>query len=143
MDIEVTAENAHGSVTFQRYTVNFRSIFTAVKRLLQMPEISFPISPNWSLTAAEFPYFHIRVRWARANFSDPTNTFGRVFADAKEKHGMRYTPYGGLAQVTKWGRLKLVALNLKKLEIYLRKDCRCPLLYATFIRFGVLDFLCA
>ena len=28
-------------------------------------------------------------------------TVERVFADAKEKHGMRYTPYRGLAQVTK------------------------------------------
>ena len=39
----------------------------------------------------------------------------RVFADAKEKHAMRYTPYRGLAQVTNWVRLKFVAMNLKKL----------------------------
>lgn len=30
----------------------------------------------------------------------------RVFADAKEKHGMRYTQYRGLAQVTNWVKLK-------------------------------------
>lgn len=47
-------------------------------------------------------------------------TIERVFADAKEKHGMRYTPYRGLAQVTKWVRLKFVALNLKKLVIHLK-----------------------
>ena len=29
-------------------------------------------------------------------------TIERVFADAKEKHAMRYTQYRGLAQVTNW-----------------------------------------
>ena len=37
----------------------------------------------------------------------------RVFADAKEKHGMRYTQYRGLAQVTNWVKLKFAAMNLK------------------------------
>ena len=37
----------------------------------------------------------------------------RVFADAKEKHGMRYTQYRGLALVTNWVKLKFVAMNLK------------------------------
>ncbi len=39
----------------------------------------------------------------------------RVFADAKEKHAMRYTPYTGLAQVNNWVKLKFAAMNLKKL----------------------------
>lgn len=38
----------------------------------------------------------------------------RVFADAKEKHAMRYTPYTGLAQVSNRVRLKFAAMNLKK-----------------------------
>ena len=38
----------------------------------------------------------------------------RVFADAKEKHAMRYTPYTGLAQVSNWVRLKFATKNLKK-----------------------------
>lgn len=38
-----------------------------------------------------------------------------MFADAKEKHGMRYTQYRGLAQVTNWVKLKFAAMNLKKL----------------------------
>ena len=42
-------------------------------------------------------------------------TIERVFADAKEKHAMRYTPYRGLAQVTKWVKLKFACMNLKKL----------------------------
>lgn len=37
----------------------------------------------------------------------------RVFADAKEKHAMRYTPYRGLTQVTNWVKLKFACLNLK------------------------------
>lgn len=41
-------------------------------------------------------------------------TIERVFADAKEKHAMRYTPYRGLAQVSIWVRLKFAAMNLKK-----------------------------
>lgn len=45
-------------------------------------------------------------------------TIERVFADAKEKHGMRYTPYRGLAQVTNWVRLKFAAMNLKKYAIH-------------------------
>lgn len=39
----------------------------------------------------------------------------RVFADAKEKHGMRYTQYRSLTQVTNWVKLKFAAMNLKKL----------------------------
>lgn len=41
-------------------------------------------------------------------------TIERVFADAKEQHGMRYTRYTGLAQVKNWVKLKFVAMNLKK-----------------------------
>ena len=41
-------------------------------------------------------------------------TIERVFADAKENHGMRYTRYTGLAQVTNWVKLKFAAMNLKK-----------------------------
>ena len=42
-------------------------------------------------------------------------TIERTFADAKEKHAMRYTQYRGLAQVTNWVKLKFAAMNLKKL----------------------------
>ena len=41
-------------------------------------------------------------------------TIERVFADAKEKHGLRYTRYTGLAQVRNWVKLKFAAMNLKK-----------------------------
>ena len=42
-------------------------------------------------------------------------TIERVFADAKEKHAMRYTHMRGLTRVTQWVRLKFAAMNLKKL----------------------------
>ena len=42
----------------------------------------------------------------------------RVFADAKERHDMRYTQYRGLAQVTNWVKLKFAAMNLKKLATW-------------------------
>ena len=42
-------------------------------------------------------------------------TIERVFADAKEKHAMRYTHHRGLTRVSSWVRLKYAAMNLKKL----------------------------
>ena len=45
-------------------------------------------------------------------------TIERVFADAKEKHAMRYTHHRGLARVSAWVRLKYAAMNLKKLAIW-------------------------
>ena len=45
-------------------------------------------------------------------------TIERVFADAKEKHAMRYTHHSGLAAVTRWVRLKYAAMNLKKMAIW-------------------------
>ena len=55
-------------------------------------------------------------------------TIERVFADAKEKHGMRYTLYRGLAQVSKWVRLKFAAMNLKKLVRWKALRTSFPLL---------------
>ena len=48
-------------------------------------------------------------------YSMRKETIERVFADAKEKHAMRYTHHRGLARVTSWVRLKYAAMNLKKL----------------------------
>ena len=48
-------------------------------------------------------------------YSKRKETVERVFADAKEKHAMRYTHHRGLAHVTNWVRLKYAAMNLKKL----------------------------
>ena len=42
----------------------------------------------------------------KALYEKRKETIERVFADAKEKHGMRFTAYRGLTQVTNWVRLK-------------------------------------
>ena len=47
-------------------------------------------------------------------------TIDRVFADAKEKHAMRYTHHRGLARVSAWVRLKYATMNLKKIVIWKR-----------------------
>ena len=49
-------------------------------------------------------------------------TIERVFADAKEKHAMRYAQYRGLAQVTNWVKLKFAATNLHKLANWKWKE---------------------
>ena len=56
-------------------------------------------------------------------------TIERAFADAKEKHGMRYTHLRGLARVTSWVRLKFAAMNLKKLAIW---SCKAPVFHDSF-----------
>ncbi len=48
-----------------------------------------------------------------------SQTIERVFADAKEKHAMRYTYYRGLKPVTNWVKLKFASMNLKKLALWL------------------------
>lgn len=58
-------------------------------------------------------------------------TIERVFADAKEKYAMRYTPYRGLAQVTNWVRLKFAAMNLKKYAVH-RWKRRNPYVFFRF-----------
>ena len=62
-------------------------------------------------------------------------TIERVFADAKEKHGMRYTHHRGLAQVTAWVRLKFAAMNLKKLAVWSWRTPSFPSLCAFFFSY--------
>ena len=58
---------------------------------------------------------HIRVN---ANIK---NKIEIVFADAKDKHAMRYTPYRGLAQVINLVRPKFATMNLRKLA---KRKCK-------------------
>lgn len=55
-------------------------------------------------------------------YSLRSRTIERVFADAKEKHGMRYTQHRGLSAVTNWVKLKYTAMNLKKLAMWMQRD---------------------
>jgi transposase len=54
----------------------------------------------------------------KASYSLRSRTIERVFADAKEKHGMRYTVLRGLRCVSNWLTLKFAAMNLKKLAMW-------------------------
>ena len=53
-------------------------------------------------------------------------TIERVFADAKEKHAMRYTHHRSLARVERWVRLKFATMNLKKLANWSWKNSTSP-----------------
>ena len=59
-------------------------------------------------------------------------TIERVFADAKEKHAMRYTQHRGLARVSSWVRLKFAAMNLKKLAVWSWNNSVFRLLFFIF-----------
>ncbi|MBC3698882.1 transposase, partial [Bacillus pumilus] len=52
-------------------------------------------------------------------------TIERVFADAKEKHGMRWTKLRGLKKVSMQAMLTFAAMNLKKLANWTWK-VPCP-----------------
>ncbi|MCH3583738.1 transposase, partial [Enterococcus faecium] len=60
-------------------------------------------------------------------------TIERIFADAKEKHGMRWTKYRGLEKVATHTMLVFAAMNLKKLATWLWKG-KEPLFFCSKIR---------
>ncbi|MGL5638435.1 MAG: transposase, partial [Cetobacterium sp.] len=62
------------------------------------------------------------TRGMKELYSLRSQTIERVFADAKEKHGMRYTNYRGLAKVTMELTLKFACMNLKKLATWKWKN---------------------
>lgn len=67
-----------------------------------------------------------------------SQTIERVFGDAKEKHGMRYTHYRGKAKLKMQVLLTFACQNLKKLAKWKRKNGDCsPLtaVFACFIKF--------
>ena len=69
-----------------------------------------------------------RGRWL---YERRKETIERVFADGKEKHGLRYTRYNGLAKVRTQVMLTFMVMNLKKLAKLLGG---IPLLLRAYIR---------
>ena len=72
-------------------------------------------------------YIEIAEDWRHTKlckevYAQRKETIERVFADAKEKYAMRFSPYRGLTQVTNWVRLKFAAMNLKKYAVYKWKE---------------------
>lgn len=62
----------------------------------------------------------------KALYRQRGETIERVFADAKEKHGMRYTRYRGLRKVNDYLTLLFACMNLKKLAMWKKKRGMLP-----------------
>lgn len=80
------------------------------------------------------------TRGVKQIYSLRSQTIERVFADAKEKHGMRYTQYRGLKKVRMELNLLFACMNLKKLATWLDRLGKLPT-YPTKNR-GVLLLIC-
>jgi transposase len=72
----------------------------------------------WIELADDFRY----TPEGRASYQRRKETIERVFADAKEKHAMRYTHIRGLTRVKSWVGLKFAAMNLKKMATWAAKQ---------------------
>ena len=77
-----------------------------------------------------------KTEYGKEIYAMRKETIERVFADAKEKHAMRYTHHRGLARVTAWVRLKYAAMNLKKLAVWKWNTSDFFALIAFFVPFN-------
>ena len=65
---------------------------------------------------------HLRHKpYVKKVYSKRKETIERVFADAKEKHGMRYTKLRGLSKIDMEVSLIFSCMNLKKLANWMWK----------------------
>lgn len=69
-------------------------------------------------------------------YNQRKETIERVFADGKEKHGLRYTQYRGLEKVKMELNLLFASMNLKKLAIWKWRKKWGPLYKETFYLLG-------
>jgi transposase len=83
----------------------------------------------WVRLAEEFR----KTPEGRASYVRRKETIERVFADAKEKHAMRYTHHRGRTRVKAWVGFKFAAMNLKKMAVWVAR--------ASFSLLDVLDKL--
>ena len=88
--------------------------YTMSQQLPHFATISYAFRHRFTAEVIEGVFRWILEEVARTGYLSPE----RVFADAKEKHAMRYTLYRGLAAVTAWVKLKFAAMNLKKLALH-------------------------
>ena len=66
------------------------------------------------------------TEWGRDLYRQRGQTIERVFADAKERHGMRNVRYRGLRKVHHYLTLVFACMNLKKLARWKQKTKRLP-----------------
>ena len=71
-------------------------------------------------TAEDFRY----TPQGKGIYRERSETIERVFADAKEKHGLRFTTLRGKAKVTMQALLTFACMNLKKLAVWKSRDPR-------------------
>ena len=67
-------------------------------------------------------------------------TIERVFADAKEKHGMRYTQLRGLARVKAETGLRFACMNLKKMANWMWDNPQFLRLWRILNKFTLSNF---
>lgn len=86
---------------------------------------------DYSEQAEEYRY----IPKYREIYKQRKQTIERVFADAKEKHGMRYTMLHGLKRVTMQVTLTFLCMNLKKLAMWKRRTGKLGPVGAYFMRY--------
>ena len=112
LEAVVTPGNVHDSVAFDDIYDKLIQMFPEVKTVVADAAYKTPhIWKDYEELADDARY----TPEYKELYMRRKETIERVFADAKEKHAMRYTFYRGLAQVSNWVRLKFAAMNLKKL----------------------------
>ena len=102
-----------GCIIFSPYNFEFLYYFTSGD-LLEIDDVRVA-NYDYNLIINDIKIYDVN---GKETYALRSQTIERVFADAKEKHSMRYTPYRGLAAVTAWVKLKFAALNLKKFAIH-------------------------
>ncbi|WP_182187276.1 IS1182 family transposase [Pectinatus frisingensis] len=70
-----------------------------------------------------------------------SQTIERVFADAKEKHAMRYTRMSGLEKIKLQVTLTFACMNLKKLAMWKKKKRKLPPAVSSSLTFLMKKFI--
>ena len=76
----------------------------------------------------------------RETYAKRKETIERVFADAKEKHSMRYTHIRGLSRVRSQVGLKFAAMNLKKIAVWEWRNHTLKRLFNLLRRFNYIGY---
>ena len=77
------------------------------------------------------------MRGMKNIYQQRKETIERVFADAKEKHGMRYTQYRGLAKVKMELTLLFGCMNLKKMANWKWKNRHLSLFFVDILQYFI------
>lgn len=127
LGVEVTAGNVSDSVAWD-------AVYDQVTE--KFPEVQFVTmdagykTPFWQESLDLVEQLRKTER-GKELYAMRKETIERVFADAKEKHAMRYTHHRGPARLSAWVRLKYAAMNLKKIAIW---KCNAAI-FASYIMF--------